>query len=177
MKLCRNFSNVKNGKHYTARRRPASYDPCRKFDDLLFERVCFLVSLRALYFLYFSRFRYELYIEGKTHLVECTWGDVHGERENFARNEEKRRRLEASGERRKPWRLKSSASVESTSTTRGLRGRTSASRSCRGVPRYASLSVVLPEVADGARERGGRDRDNCAVILRLQRCQFRRLNY
>ena len=106
-----------------------------------------------------------------------TWGDVHGERENFARNEEKRRRLEAIGERRKPWRLKSSASVESTSTTRGLRGRTSASRSCRGVPRYASLSVVLPEVADGARERGGRDRDNCAVILRLQRCQFRRLNY
>ena len=54
---------------YAARRRPASCDHCRKFDDLLFERVCFLVSLRALYF---SRFRYELYIEGKTHLVACT---------------------------------------------------------------------------------------------------------
>ena len=41
----------------------------------------------------------------------------------MARNEEKRRRLEASGEKRKQGRLKSSVSVVSTWTMRKLRGR------------------------------------------------------
>ena len=45
---------------YAARRRSASCDHCRNFDDLLFERVCFLVSLRAPYFLVSLRALYFL---------------------------------------------------------------------------------------------------------------------